>query len=77
MKVIKLSAAQTRSLENLGVDIGADVLLPFDKGPGEFSVCEDCVFILHIISKGDVVKGCKMKVGDRPVVCSSLHLKLY
>ena len=34
MKIVKLSGSQTVVLENLGVDITADVLIPSNRGAG-------------------------------------------
>jgi hypothetical protein len=68
MKVQKLSGAQTTSLEAMGVDVEADVLIPFGKGPGLFSHCEFCFHQRFIISGNEAKKVC-----GNPVVKDGLQ----
>ena len=43
MKIVRLSQSQTTVLENLGVDLTADVLLPAGKGAGNYTFCTYCI----------------------------------
>lgn len=42
MKIVKLSGSQTQVLENLGVDMTADVFLPAGRGAGNYTFCTYC-----------------------------------
>lgn len=75
MKIARLTTEQTMWLTEDGVPEDADVFIPAHRGPGEYSVCEDCVFILHTIIEGGVEKGCSMAVVPK-AMCPELHLKL-
>ena len=67
MKIVKLSGAQTNSLEAMGVDVSADVLVPFNRGPGTFSHCKNCYHQRYEISGNKAKNVC-----GNPVVKTGL-----
>jgi len=75
MKTVKLTTEQTMWLTEDGVSMDADVFIPAHRGPGEYSVCEDCGFLLHTIVKGGIVKGCTMETLPQ-ATCPELFLEI-
>lgn len=73
MKVIRLTTTQTKMLEDEGVALDADVYIPAGRGPGNYSVCEHCEYILHTIKEGGVLKGCRV-VTPHELACPEIFL---
>jgi len=72
MKIKKLSGAQTTSLEAMGVDVSADVLIPYGKGPGLYSHCEFCYHQRFMTTRDGAIKVC-----GNPVVKHGLQNCFY
>ena len=75
MKSVKLTEEQTMWLTEDGVSMDADVFIPAHRGPGEYSVCDECAFLLHTIKEGGVIKGCRMETLPQ-AACPDLHLTI-
>lgn len=75
MKTVKLTAEQTMRLTRDGVPVDVDVYIPAHKGPGEYSICEECAFLLYTIKEGGAIKGCRMETLPQ-ANCPELFLKL-
>ncbi len=75
MKSHKLTDEQTKWLTEDGVPMDADVYIPAHMGPGAYSVCEHCAFLLHVIADGNMTKGCRMETLPQ-ATCPDLHLEI-
>jgi hypothetical protein len=74
MKIVKLSGSQTTTLANLGVDVTADILIPFDKGAGSYSFCTYCYHQGFTHIDQEVVKVCNNEAVDTGLATSQCLL---
>ena len=70
MKVARLTEEQT-----MWIPEDADVYIPAHRGPGAYTICENCSFILYSVRGDSVDIGCRMSSMPHPI-CPELHLKL-
>ena len=73
MKIVKLSGSQTTFLANMGVDMSADVFIPFGKGAGHYTFCDHC-YHQKFEQDGDVaVKVCGNPCVDTGISTSQCY----